>query len=190
MLVDAAFELLGTKGGSATTVRAVCTEARLNPRYFYESFETLDDLLVAVYDRTFGRLTIRVASAVRAAEDDSRSALHAAVEATVVYVAEDPRRGRVLYSEALGNEALSRRRIEAMFEVVDLVRADAERRRGDDGLEHEVDAMSAAMIVGGFSELLVAWLEGKIDADAERVIDISSELLAAIGAAAVALDPA
>ena len=42
LLLDAAFELLGTEGWGGTTVRAVCQEARLNPRYFYESFEDLD----------------------------------------------------------------------------------------------------------------------------------------------------
>jgi len=33
LLLDAAFELLGTEGWAGTTVRAVCQTARLNPRY-------------------------------------------------------------------------------------------------------------------------------------------------------------
>ena len=51
-LLDAAFDLLGTEGWSATTVRGVCQAAQLNPRYFYESFPDLDALFVAVYDRS------------------------------------------------------------------------------------------------------------------------------------------
>src|SRR5262245_45333483 len=38
LLMATTFELLGTEGWSATTVRGVCQAARLNPRYFYESF--------------------------------------------------------------------------------------------------------------------------------------------------------
>ena len=51
LLIDTAFDLLGTEGTAGTTVRAVCQAAQLNPRYFYESFEDLDALIVAVYDR-------------------------------------------------------------------------------------------------------------------------------------------
>ena len=50
LLIEAALDLLATEGSSGTTVRAVCAQARLNPRYFYESFDELDALVVAVYD--------------------------------------------------------------------------------------------------------------------------------------------
>src|ERR1700721_1384529 len=55
VLVDAALELLGTQGGGAFTVRGVCLEARLNARYFYESFDGLDALFVAVFDMLVGQ---------------------------------------------------------------------------------------------------------------------------------------
>ena len=48
LLVEAAFHLLGTEGDAATTVRAVCQRARLNPRYFYESFADRDQVVVAL----------------------------------------------------------------------------------------------------------------------------------------------
>src|SRR5438270_12648428 len=49
-LLEAGLEILGTEGWQAATVRAICKQARLNPRYFYESFSGLDELLVAVFD--------------------------------------------------------------------------------------------------------------------------------------------
>ncbi|WP_436792606.1 TetR/AcrR family transcriptional regulator [Actinospongicola halichondriae] len=64
LLVQAALELLASEGSSGTTVRAVCAEARLNPRYFYESFDELDSLVVAVYDHVIGLLRDRVADAL------------------------------------------------------------------------------------------------------------------------------
>src|SRR5690606_34519492 len=64
LLVQAAFELLGTEGWQATTVRAVCQRAALNPRYFYESFHDLDELLVAVYDAVLDELRTAVLTAI------------------------------------------------------------------------------------------------------------------------------
>src|SRR5579872_7202432 len=50
-LLDAAFELLGTEGLTATTVRGVCARAGLHTRYFYESFADVDALVVALFDQ-------------------------------------------------------------------------------------------------------------------------------------------
>lgn len=183
LLIDAAFDLLATEGGAATTVRAVCARARLNPRYFYESFEELDALVVAVYDQVIDELRAAVRAAVLAAGDDAHDAVRASVAATVHFVDEDRRRGRVLYVEALGNEALNVRRMQTGFDLVELVQRDTVRRRGGSGSE-QVDRMRAAMLVGGFSEILAAWLDGRIDMSAEHLVDSATALFVAVGAAA------
>jgi AcrR family transcriptional regulator len=178
MLVDAAYELLATEGMAGTTVRAVCAHARLNPRYFYESFRDLDELLVAVYDEVFRQLQRRSAQAVAAAEDDA-AAMRASVEATVRFIDEDPRRGRILYSEALGNEALNLRRVRTGAALVELVLQDNSRR--DVGAQDEqIGRLGAAVLVGGFSELLVAWIGGRIDLTAEQLIDDATEVFLAV----------
>ncbi len=180
MLVGAAFDLLASGGIAATTVRGVCAEARLNPRYFYESFDELDSLVVAVYDQVVAELRARVAAAVTAAGDDAHDAIRAQVDATVRFVDEDPRRGRILYVEALGNEALNLRRLQTGFDLVELIRRDTMRRRGGGGSE-QIDRLSAAMLVGGFSEILAAWLDGRIDMTAPELIDTSTRLFIAVG---------
>lgn len=178
LLVDAAFELLATEGMAGTTVRAVCAQARLNPRYFYESFTDLDELLVAVYDDVFRQLQRRSAAAVAAAADDA-GAMRASVEATVRFIDEDPRRGRILYSEALGNEALNLRRVRTGAALVELVTQDNSRR--DAGAQDEsIGRLGAAVLVGGFSELLVAWIGGRIDLTAEQLIDDATEVFLAV----------
>ncbi len=60
LLLATALQLLGTDGFSATSVRAICQSARLNPRYFYESFDDLDDLVVALYDQLVAELHAEV----------------------------------------------------------------------------------------------------------------------------------
>jgi len=182
LLLDAAFELLGTEGWSATTVRAVCTQAQLNFRYFYESFADLDELLVALYDRLVAELGEQVLAAMDAAGDEPAARLRAAIDRILAYVADDTRRGRILYVEALGSEPLNRRRLDTAHAVVAAVEEQGTRVRGagDAG----VGRIAAAILVGGLSELVVAWLDGRIDVPRERLVDDATELFMGLGAAA------
>jgi AcrR family transcriptional regulator len=175
LLLDAAFELLGTEGWSGTTVRAVCQTAQLNNRYFYESFDDLDALVVALYDRLVEELRVAVGKAVANAGTTPADLVRATVESTVRFVDEDRRRGRVLYGEALGNEALNRRRLESGFAVADLIAAGASDR---------IHTLSAGIVVGGFSELLMAWLDGRITVSRKQLIEDATALFLALGAAA------
>ena len=49
-LVETALDCLHVDGLAGISVRAICARARLTPRYFYESFADLDELLVATVD--------------------------------------------------------------------------------------------------------------------------------------------
>lgn len=187
LLLDAALELLGTEGWSGTTVRAVCHQARLNPRYFYESFEDLDALVVAVYDRLIAALGAAVLAAVAAAGDDPGDQTRAALRCIIDFVDEDPRRGRVLYVEALGNEALNRRRIETAHLLVATVEEHAAATQGALPPGEPIGRIGAALLVGGAGELIVAWLDGRIDVDRDQLVDDATELLLAMGEAAARL---
>jgi AcrR family transcriptional regulator len=187
LLLDAAFELLGTEGWQGTTVRAVCQRARLNPRYFYESFEDLDRLVVAVYDRLIALLGTRVMAAVAEAGDDAGDQTRAALRSIIDFVDEDRRRGRVLYVEALGNEALNRRRIETAHLLVTSVEEHAAATQGALPAGEPIGRIGAALLVGGAGELIVAWLDGRIDVQRDQLVDDAAELLLAMGEAAARL---
>ena len=49
-LLDAGLELFETAGCRATTVRQLCRAAKVSDRYFYEQFDSTEDLLLVVYD--------------------------------------------------------------------------------------------------------------------------------------------
>jgi len=181
LLLDAAFELLGTEGWAGTTVRAVCHEARLNPRYFYESFEDLDALLLAVYDRLVEELGAAVLAAMGDAGGDARDQVRAVLQCIFAFIADDPRRGRVLYVEALGNEALNRRRIETGHSLVALVEQAGMERHGRPRAGERIGRLTAAVLVGGTGELVAAWLDGRLDGDREQLIDDATELFLAMG---------
>jgi AcrR family transcriptional regulator len=178
LLLDAGLRLLGSVGWAGTTVRAVCQAARLNPRYFYESFDDLDALVVAVYDGLVDELRRGIEAAVAAAPaDDPPAQIRAAVEHTVRFVDDDRRRARVLYVEALGSEALNRRRIETGLATAAFIQGAAAGR-------DPITPISAAVLVGGFSELLVAWLDGFVDVSAEQLVDDATELFVALAESA------
>ena len=182
-LVAAAFDLLGTAGWSGLTVRGVCAQARLNARYFYESFDDLDALAVAVYEQVVSELAAEVQAAQAGAPRDLRSQLAAAIDRTVAFVDEDRRRGRVLYVEALGSEALNRRRVEAGHQLVEtLGREAAPAAAGGPG--EQAARLGAAVLVGGFTELLVAWLDGRVDVPRTQLVEDATTVLLGLGEAA------
>jgi AcrR family transcriptional regulator len=182
-LLDAGFELLGTSGATATSVRAVCRQAGLNTRYFYESFDDVDALLVAVYDRTVGQLYRALAAADETAGEDPRARLRAGFETAVAFVDEDRRRGRVLFVEGRGNRAVDRHRVAAWQVLVEGIRGHDARtddmRRRRDG---DIGQVRAGMIAGGFTSLLVEWLDGRLDITRQQLVaDATAASLQIVG---------
>lgn len=177
LLIDAAFDLLGTEGWGAVTVRGVCRQARLNPRYFYQSFADLDDLLVAVFDRVIADMLDAIDGAIGQPGVRAGARARAGLEAIARFVAEDRRRARVLYSEALGHEGLNRRRVETMQQFVDLL-VPGERP------DRAAAEVAAHIAVGGFTNALVAWLDGRLAVGLDELVDHAAVILIAAGRAA------
>ncbi|MCB1004143.1 MAG: TetR/AcrR family transcriptional regulator [Acidimicrobiales bacterium] len=187
LLLDTAYELLGTAGAAGTTVRGVCEAARLNPRYFYESFADLDELLVAVYDRAAVEAMTVMRDAQEAASDDPLARSRAVVGALVAHFVDDPRRPRVLYLEGLGNEALARRRMEAMRGLATGLVREAAEQQPDDGSLDPVVEITATMIVGGFAELMLRWVHGELAVPDDELVEDIAALFVAAGSAAEAI---
>jgi AcrR family transcriptional regulator len=185
-LLDAAYNLLGTDGWQATTVRAVCRRARLTPRYFYESFADLDALVVAVFDRIVAELIQVVLAAVAGAPDDAHAKARAAIGGFIRHLTDDPRRAQIVFSEAQGSEALARRRFETLHAFARLI---AEQGRAFYGIRDQdrLADTTAYLLAGGMAELLLAWRDGTIASTVEDLIDDCTALFVATGEAAVGM---
>jgi AcrR family transcriptional regulator len=157
------------------TVRAVCRVAGLNTRYFYESFAGTDELLAAVYDEQAAALAGRLAEVHRDAGADHAVRLRAGIRCVLRFVAEDPRRGRVLFTGARANEALARRRRAALSALAgDAVAAQREVAGGaGDAARHRArrTAVAAAMFAGAMAELVQQWVAGRLGTDLDPVVD-------------------
>jgi AcrR family transcriptional regulator len=182
-LLDAGLDVLGTQGWAATTVRGVCEHARLNPRYFYESFPSLDDLLVAVFERIADEAMHSVVAAVAANPGDPTATARAAIGGFVELMTADPRKGRVAFVEAMGSEALMRHRLDTLQRFAELVAAYAREAYGPDAADPETAQLTAQVLVGGLTEALIAWLDGRLEVSRERLVEHCAELfIAAAGA--------
>jgi AcrR family transcriptional regulator len=186
-LMAAALDLLAGRGWQATTVRAVCARAGLTPRYFYESFADLDELVLATFDEIAGAAAAVVLQSVTAAPQDTRAKARAAIAAFVEFITEDPRRARVLFIEAMGAEPLARRRFETVRVFAGLVAQQARTfyRLSDD--PDPLVELTALMLAGGLAESLLAWLDGTLAVTHEELIEDCTDLFVATGEAAVAL---
>lgn len=101
--MDAGLQIFGTSGYRSATVRMLCKQAELTDRYFYESFDTTEDLLVAVYQQQFEYLQQAVMAQLLAATpaSDPLSVVRAGLD-TLYEMAAEPRVARVCWLEVLG----------------------------------------------------------------------------------------
>lgn len=175
LLIDAAFRLFGDGGEPALSVRSVCRESELNTRYFYESFAGTDELLGAVYDRVSAELATEVERAMGEAPDSLRARTRAGMTAVLHFSSADPRRGRVLFTDARANPVLTQRRAATQDILREAVLSEGWRLHPDTA---PVAAMvGAAMYTGAMAELAQQWLTGELGDDLDAVVDYALQLV-------------
>jgi AcrR family transcriptional regulator len=180
ILLATAFELLGTDGWRGTTVRRVCEASRLNPRYFYESFDGLESLLLAVFDDVMGQLTTLSTTALAEAEDEPMAQARALVGSMMRFVTDDPRRARILFVEALGEERMGRHRLNTLHATAQFLDGYARLQSGGPSQPDPTTLIAAHLFLGGLSELVIAWLDHKIDTSLDDLIDDTAALMVSL----------
>jgi AcrR family transcriptional regulator len=101
-LLRAGRDLYGTVGYQATTVDAVCAEAGLTKRYFYESFAGREVLLCAVFEWLSAGVADEMRAAIDGAGPDPSDRVRAGLRAFFTAIRSDPAAARVLLVEVLG----------------------------------------------------------------------------------------
>ncbi|ORW01377.1 TetR/AcrR family transcriptional regulator [Mycobacterium kyorinense] len=162
-LLAAGVQLLGGEGGPAVTVRAVCREAGLTERYFYESFSDRDEFVRAVYDDVCTRAMSTLTSASTPRE---------AVEQFVALMVDDPVRGRVLLLAPEVEPVLTRSGAEWMPNFIELLQRKL-TRIGDPVMQN----MVATGLIGGLTALFTAYLDGRLAATRKQFIDYCVDML-------------
>ncbi len=98
-LIDAAVKVYGEQGYRNSTVKAVCDEAGLTERYFYESFSNSEDLLCACFQEAADKLLLRVRRAGLQGGGAPLERVRAGVIEYLVHLQADPAAARVFLIE-------------------------------------------------------------------------------------------
>ncbi|BBX31972.1 hypothetical protein MMAG44476_20362 [Mycolicibacterium mageritense DSM 44476 = CIP 104973] len=162
-LIAAGVKLLGSAEGPALTVRAVCRDAELTERYFYESFADRDEFVRAVYDDVCTKAMAALSTAQTPRE---------AVERFVALMVDDPTRGRVLLLAPESEPVLTRSGAEWMPSFIDLLQHKLTRIA-----DPVRQAMVATSLIGALTALFTAYLNDRLPASREQFIDYCVDLL-------------
>jgi len=161
-LIETALDCLHEDGLAGVSVRSVCARARLTPRYFYESFVDLDELLLATIDAVCDEVAASALAALDAAPADLSAQVRAAIDAGYGVVVADRRKATAVLVAASGHGPLRERRHEVITRFADLVIdrlpvltafSAAERRRA---------RATALFLMGGATEVIEAVLAGRL----------------------------
>jgi len=184
-LLDAALEIIGTRGFSALTVAGLCSQAGLNERYYYESFTDRDSVLAALVKRITAELvTVMAAAANVATPRTPRAIAHAGLSAAIQLSTDDPRKARVWFIEAPVNEELARHRAQVIRPFIALMLdqvaghlgPDASRRAGEQA------TLTGTFLFGGFAETVTGWLRGDLPITRTQLIDHAVDLFVHVAA--------
>jgi AcrR family transcriptional regulator len=190
-LLDAGLELFGTAGYRATTVRRLCREAKVSDRYFYEQFDSTEDLLLAVYDECTARLEQAALAALGDRDDEVGDVARRGLDAFLALVEDDPRVARVVWFEVLGIstrvESTYLARMQAFGHLMIGVLSE---REGAVALPEQADELMASAAVGAVSHAVVTWASTGFATDREVVTASLSDFLAGAATAMLGGTPA
>lgn len=176
--LDAGLEVFGTSGYRTATVRQLCRQAGLTDRYFYESFASTEDLLVAVYEREFDHLQHVVLAALmgEAAQQDPTAPIEVALNALFEMTSE-PRVARVCWLEVLGVSA----RVDGVYtrtieRFAALVVAFARQRFDAVDVDEAESRMLGIALIGAVSQPVTHWLLGGYREDRATMVAATSRV--------------
>jgi AcrR family transcriptional regulator len=185
MLLEAGLELFGTVGYAGTSIRAISAEASLNPRYFYESFSSREDLLYDVYKEVVAGVAAEVV-AVTAVATSTEAQAREGLRAAWTILTEDPRKARVIALEVVGvSERLERLRRENRHAFADLLVHNTRSIHGE-GVRGRLDpVLTARSLMGAVVEVIIDWINGDVEASVEELVDHFTQLFTIVAQAAI-----
>lgn len=179
-LVAATVEVLAQQGEARTTMTAVCAAAGLTERYFYESFASLDDALLAALDDVCEEIADLAVSTLEATTGSPDVRLNAVMAAFVDLVVRAPDRARVAVIHSSANPRLRARRHELIGAFADLVAREAAELYGEQAWPPDRARIHGLVYIAGFAELVASWLTGDVSLTADELVETAGSLFAAV----------
>lgn len=99
-LIETGIQLFGGQGYASVSLNAVCADAGLTKRYFYESFASVEELLAQAFKQIDAELQQEVIQSI-SAQATPRDMITEGFRSFYQYIQANPERGRVFLVEAL-----------------------------------------------------------------------------------------
>ena len=186
-LIETALDCLHEDGLAGVSVRSVCARARLTPRYFYESFADLDELLLATIDAVCDEVATSALAALDAAPAELPAQVRAAIDAGYGVVVADRRKATAVLVAASGHGALRERRHEVITRFADLVIDRLPVLTAFGAAQRRQARATALFLMGGATEVIEAVLAGRLRLSRAVLVDqLTANWLAVLSGTAAA----
>ena len=176
--MDAGLQIFGSTGYRTATVRQLCRQAELTDRYFYESFDTMEDLLIAVYRQQFDQLQQVVLAKLMDAEpgSDVMSTVRAGLDA-LFDMASDPCVARVCWLEVLGvSPRVDETYMRTFTGFADLVINFARQRFPHWQIDDDEARMLGLALIGAVSQTVTHWVLGHYRESKQTLLSATSRV--------------
>ncbi len=167
--IEAGIALFGSQGFRSATVRGVCAAAGLTDRYFYESFDSLEALLMAAYGALMARLRARMDEAARCVAEASAGLAPAQLlerHVTAGYEAwfdlvREPAFARIVLAEVLGvSPAVDALYEQGMQQFAELNSAAVAAALPAGQLSSARQALAGRALIGAAVQVASLWVNG------------------------------
>jgi AcrR family transcriptional regulator len=173
--IQAGIRAFGRDGFDATTTRVLCAEARLTQRYFYELFESVGDLFVAICAHLRAGITDELLRALEEHPKDHKAAIRSALTAYFQLIRRSPEIARILLVEAPAARASRHAEVEAHDFIEGL--AEIVRRMMPLRLKSEVDPRLVTVgLMGATRQLAMLWTVSHQKEAIQQIVDAAVSL--------------
>ena len=181
-LLAAGITLFGAQGFAATSIDAVCREAGLTKRYFYEAFSSSEELLIEAYRAATREFLQSIMQATTAHLGDARALVRAGLEQTFRFVAENPDKARLIMIEATSvRSQLGHVYGKSYNEFVSLLVGFTKPFLRDDGPGDTILAVMARGAVGAIIHLCQGWLATDLKQPMDELVTGMERVFAGMG---------
>jgi len=174
-LIAAAIAVYGERGYRNATVKAVCEAAGLTERYFYESFENSEALLVTSFNAVTYAVFDEIKAAARTAGRGRVARARAMLGAYFGALQRDPASARVFLVEIRG---VSREVARAFDAALRAIGDEVARKLGPPG--SKPDELLQAGVVGGVMHIALRWVDAGYQPPLAEVTETALRLAMAL----------
>ena len=181
-LLAAGIKLIGSHGYSATSIDAICSEAGLTKRYFYESFANSEELLIDSYREVTREYLNSIMQATTPYLNDSRKLVRAGLEQAYQFVLDNPDKARLIMLEAMAvRSQIGRVYGKSYNEFVKLLVGFTKPFLPGDGPGDAVLEVMAKAGVGAIIHLCQGWIATDFKQPIDELVDGTEHVFGGMG---------